>query len=505
MTPTLSTLTTDVLIVVFELLTVGDLAALSVTCKALHFLVSGRVDSYLMLHPSDFSIKVQHVGWKTYLLLNPRASPSISKILSTWDAYSQVRYHYLSDMAWADGSFIARPISRPWQGKFQPLLAISSTRLIISVGSTLYSYIFTSHVGFPCLQFESSYTWHNYSNNRKDITGLSFAPGDDINRTLYVGFGHGSLERVILPTPKQSALGKRSSLEIKDMHKTKYDLHDGDAVQCLTSSDHHLLSLSLNGMVVLTDFSNFSAPTSSTIELQSRSWSGYLSTKARTPFVAVGTASATPLAIYNIRESELSPHPSLILGKTNGTGESARSSAVYGICGTPPLAHWGSDQVLVSGWYDGLVQIHDLRSSSRGAPIPGSFSPAPLTPVMSLYDPLALDPIYSVATGGGCLNHIAAGTARHSVVAFWDIRSPRKGWSVHAPGNDSSPVYSIILESSRLFGVTQSRPFVYDFGPGVTKDTYPGFPDRAGSDRQLGYSKDTSGVGVYVTKYNHFS
>jgi hypothetical protein len=39
----------------------------------------------------------------------------------------------------------------------------------------------------------------------------------------------------------------------------------------------------------------------------------------------------------------------------------------------------------------------------------------------------------------------------------------QSGWSVYAPGNDRSPVYTVILESSRLFGATESRPFVYDF------------------------------------------
>lgn len=34
---------------------------------------------------------------------------------------------------------------------------------------------------------------------------------------------------------------------------------------------------------------------------------------------------------------------------------------------------------------------------------------------------------------------------------------------MHAPGNDRSPVFSVQLESSRLFGVTEMRGFVYDF------------------------------------------
>jgi hypothetical protein len=83
--------------------------------------------------------------------------------------------------------------------------------------------------------------------------------------------------------------------------------------------------------------------------------------------------------------------------------------------------------------------------------------------VLTLANSWSIEPIYSVSSGGGAGSHIAAGSARHSLVSFWDVRSPAGGFSVHAPLNDPSPVYSLILESSRLFGVTQSRPFVLDF------------------------------------------
>jgi len=119
-----------------------------------------------------------------------------------------------------------------------------------------------------------------------------------------------------------------------------------------------------------------------------------------------------------------------------------------------------------------------------------------------LCDPWSFEPIYTVSCGGGSSSHIAAGSARHSVVSFWDVRSPKLGWSVHAPGNDPSPVYKIILESSRLFGATESRSFVYDFGPGVTEDTYPRLQEGI---RGLRPKKGSNGVSFYVTKYYHSS
>jgi WD40 repeat protein len=156
-------------------------------------------------------------------------------------------------------------------------------------------------------------------------------------------------------------------------------------------------------------------------------------------------------------------------------------SAVYGIARAPPSSRWGaSPQVLVAGWYDGQVRCYDMRSSSHAHSTLGSS--APLRPVLSLCDPWLYEAIYDVSCGGGSSSHIAAGSARHSVVSFWDVRFTKRGWSVHAPGNDSSPVYTVILESSRLFGATQSRPFVYDFGPGVTLNTYPCVSQTRGLD-----------------------
>ena len=153
-----------------------------------------------------------------------------------------------------------------------------------------------------------------------------------------------------------------------------------------------------------------------------------------------------------------------------------------------------------------MVNVHDLRSSLRAHRLPGVSAdtyPAggALYPVMSMCDPWLAEPVYGVSAGGGGGCHIAAGTARHSVVALWDVRAASRGWSVHAPGNDSSPVYSVVMESSRVFGATQSRSFVLDFGPGAREDAYP---PLSRPPREEGLKKrDGSGVGFYVTRYAH--
>ena len=87
--------------------------------------------------------------------------------------------------------------------------------------------------------------------------------------------------------------------------------------------------------------------------------------------------------------------------------------------------------------------------------------------MLTFSDPWSFKPMYAVACGGGGGAYIAAHSVHHSIMAFWDMHSTTHSWSIHAPSNNHSPVYSIILESSHLFGATKSRPFVYDFGPSI--------------------------------------
>jgi WD40 repeat protein len=418
-----------------------------------------------------------------------------------WDARTHVRYNTLSDRAWSRPSFIARPMAYPWFGKLQPILAVSSSRLLVAAGSTIYSYKFmrpTSGDCAPGVQFEISWTLSGRETAR-DITGITFVPDAGADRTLYIGFEDGTIRRVFMPLPNSKHM--EDNIIMGEPPLNTFNLHDGAIVKSLSSDKECLLSLSSQGTAALIDTSSAS-PAPQLINLQTRSWSSHLSMKSSTPFAAFGTSSTTPLVVHPIINSALCPTPSAILYANAKCGSENRSSAVYGISGIPTSGPWGgSDQVLVSGWYDGLVRVHDLRSSSRIPATNSSARPAPLLPVLSLYD--SFEPIYAVSSGGGASSHIAAGSARHSVVAFWDVRSPSQGWSVHAPGNDSSPVYSIHLESSRLFGATQSRPFVYDFGPGVTHDTYPHVPAARGDDGLKHRMMGKSSVGYYVTKYRH--
>ncbi|KAF7796261.1 hypothetical protein EIP86_007435 [Pleurotus ostreatoroseus] len=276
-----------------------------------------------------------------------------------------------------------------------------------------------------------------------------------------------------------------------------------------------MLSLSSSGLSALLPLSA-SDSNPELIDLGLRSWAGHLSLKSSSGYAAFGTTSRLPLSVHQITPTQFSPRPSALLAPHSGQTE--RSTAVYAIQSAPFAAPWGSsDQIVVSGWYDGVVRVHDLRASTRAPVDPAAHPSAPtsaLVPVLFVSDPWSFEPIYSVACGGGSMAHIAAGSARHSVVSFWDVRAPGKGWSVHAPGNDSSPVYSLIMDGSRVFGANESRGFVFDFGMGACEQSYPPIvPDavppgrrRRGSAMALNDGMrrtEKGGVGVYVTKYTH--
>jgi WD40 repeat protein len=412
------------------------------------------------------------------------------KSLPRWTPFAQVKYHILSDRSWDKQRFVARPLSHPWRGKLQPLLAINESRLFVAAGHTLYSYAFipSDNDGTsPGISFEASYDLGLQDAPRNDVTSLACVPDRGSNSTLFVGFEDGEIQRVTIPPCSPGEL----SVPVDSSLRTAFRHHDGELIEALAMSEDTLLSISTNGKAGLLDFSYSTSPTPQMINLDTRSWSALLRASSSTPFAAFGTASDTPLTIHYITESSISSSPSAVLRASEQQSDSDfdRPSAVYGIASAPPASPWGaSDQIIVSGWFDGLVRVHDMRSSRA--------------PTLTFADPWSFEPVYAVACGGGGGAHIAAGSARHSVVAFWDVRVASRGWSVHAPGNDVSPVYSIILESSRLFGATQSRPFVYDFGPAVKPETYPSLPPSQGKDG-LKYKKGWDRIGFYVTKYDH--
>ncbi|KAH0586263.1 hypothetical protein J132_11396 [Termitomyces sp. J132] len=470
----------DILILVLQYLTVHELVASARSCKLLYSLI---ID----------------VGWAAYLRTHPRPSFSLLRSRKSWSTHAQTYYDFLTDRSWSRAEFIARPLSKPWPAKSQPVLAINSSRLIIAAGPCITSYTFGSSVDreAPPIRLEGSF-YFGQSERAIGITSMTLVDNGDPHETLCLGFQDGTLQYVSL---KPSSLGS-SIFEVTVLSSSQ--LQDGQYIESLSSERNILLTLTSTGTATLTNLHSI-LPEYGDVALNARGWVSHLCLDSPGPYAAFGTSSTRPLKVHSIADGQLSRVPTAILHPhidLHFTQVKQISSAVYGISRAPLASPWGaSPQILVSGWFDGQVRCHDLRSSFR-VTHEASNEATSLRPVLTMQDPLQLESFYSVSCGGGSSSYIAAGSARHSVVSFWDIRSPRAGWSVHAPGNDRSPVYDVILESSRLYGVTQSRPFVYDFGPGVNSGTYPELPRGRGIDG-LKRKKNTSEFGYYVTMYHH--
>lgn len=383
--------------------------------------------------------------------------------------------------------------------------------LLVAAGRILYSYVIqdSSDASPSRIVFERSYAFTlGRGRAQPDITSIAFLSSQD--RTVFLGFEDGSVEQVSLPHYHEPHDSRH--IDMIRAPQCAIQHHGANVIESISCSPHTLLALSQWGSVSLTNL--VSDPLSSTsVNLGARSWTSHLCISSSSPYAVFGTTSPAPLSLHYITPDGVSPTPSIALQSPKD-----RPSAVYGITCAPPSSPLGpSEQIIVSGWYDGLVRIYDLRVShhSQRVPPPGSAStstssPPTLLPVLTLKDPWSPEPIYAVSCGGGNASFVTAGMARHSVVAFWDVRQPSQGWSIHAPGNDSSPVYSIVLESSRLFGATQSRTFVYDFGPGITKDTYPLIPPTPSNavTGRRGIAEDRlkvekNGIGYHVSKYSH--
>ncbi|KDQ11066.1 hypothetical protein BOTBODRAFT_114942 [Botryobasidium botryosum FD-172 SS1] len=500
---TLTALPVDILLLILRDLTVSSLAVLSRTCHSFHILINDA-------------------GWKQYANQNPRYSPSITRVAEIWSSRERARFAHLTDRRWDSQTYVARPLCDPWATKLRPVLCISDSRLVLAKGQELLLYDFgcdhSKPIQLPIVRYAGSAQLSNRTkDSRHDITGVIFLPDGGANRQLCVAQANGKLTRyeISAAVPGAPIEANRSSIAARSRNgynagrapkilqattMATYE-HPLTPINYLTSSGNHILSIAASGLASLIQADSPWEPPS-TIKLPFQLWSAHLSLKSSTPFAAIGTKGPSPLGVYPITQSQLSSEPLAFLG-----GSATPRSAVYGICGVCPGSPLGSsDQIVVSGWYDGRVRVHDLRcapapsgfdSSSGNDPLSTSF-PAPLHPVMTLHDPRgSLAPIYCVATGGGGASQLVAGTAEHAVISVWDLRKPRGGWSFYPPEGDWSPSYSITLEGSKLWGTTQSRAFVLDFGPDVKEGTYPPV-----SHQDLSQTWD--GLGYRTTTYFHY-
>ena len=144
-------------------------------------------------------------------------------------------YHTMADRNWTLPSFVARPLASKWSGKLQPHLAINSSRLFVAAASHIYSYTFgrsEESGAAPNIQFECAYMINKVLQASRDITSIQCVPDGGFDRTVYVGYADGSLERVVLPACKA---GVQGLIHPETSKRDKRPYHGSDAVESSTT------------------------------------------------------------------------------------------------------------------------------------------------------------------------------------------------------------------------------------------------------------------------------
>lgn len=329
-----------------------------------------------------------------------------------------------------------------------------SQRLIVAGGSSLSTFIFPGNSAKPVEEIHMRPSNHRDSHGRIINDWIGRTPTDDITSIACIeGTGEfvlshvsGLLQKCKIYTGSDRRPYLRSLCRYGDLKKIIQSVSASKSGLLASVASHH------GGIIAIyRSASPWHSPT--TWRTKQKPWSLLLDPSSSRPhWLALGDAGTTACHVYELNEDGTPTdrdRPISLLGNSCST-------AVYDFTSPPPGSPMGeAGQTIISGWYDGIVRIHDLRRASR-------------SPVLTMSDPFADVPVYSVACGGGAGYTVAAGTARHGLVRMWDVRKAKEdvkaGTSIFGPGKDSSPVYSLQIEHDRLFGVTDRRAWMLSFG-----------------------------------------
>ena len=130
-----------------------------------------------------------------------------------------------------------------------------------------------------------------------------------------------------------------------------------------------------------------------------------------------------PIRIYKVGRGELaSESPGLFNPETRRHAE--ESTSVYSLSpiATSSSAGGKGGDIFLSGAYDGLVRLHDLRSAN--------------TTVAIFRDPVDVSPIYSLLPVAN--EQFVAGGGRHSIIKVFDLRMPGSGLYSSASNGQST-------------------------------------------------------------------
>lgn len=421
--------------------------------------------------------KVDSLGIPTYLLNHPFVHTSISPPSSHWPASVLVRHNHRIDRQIASRKWHAAQIGPAWPQAVIPVISLTEDRLLIGAGGKLIVHPLTpsnrrtrgekSQYGARTIEKERVYAVTKKADgSRGDIVGI--APLTD-GQVIVAQFD-GTVQRLSLdgsaaPTGPGQSVQPRSTAHYSSAKReagTKAAIHtlahDGDTFLTTTSSPNPCAYIYL-ARSPWKDPVRLSFPTT-----EPRAWSSLITTSSGylAPSVMLGLSSN--ISIYDLPTvSTSSSYNAAMIKQTpvrtlTGPDPPSRSSA-YDLH-LPPAGSAHHPALLLSAWFDSHLRLHDLRAPQSEA-------------VTEFSDPWTWadgSAMYSSAWFGEY--GIAGGGARHGTVCLFDVRYPKKGWSVFSPQGKGSPVYDLVGEGGRLWGVTEKRAFVLAFdGSGAAADS----------------------------------
>lgn len=314
---------------------------------------------------------------------------------------------------------------------------------------------------------------------RDEMMGLCTLAGTN---DVVVGHSSGVIKRLRIcpggeePIREIARLASSSSSTLSSSGESKGNLqtltHQDNLLVGATTTRRTLGSLAPDHILVPASHqlkvydltSPWSSP--SLLPLPNRPWSLLLNS----PHLLVGHSG---LSLYSLTSTgSLHPSPRTL---------STSTSPIYALA-TPSPSSPSPNSTVLAADYASNLSLYDFRTPGTGAKI-------------IWRDRLNDDPLYSVATGGPGGFYATVGTARNGAIRIFDLRHPNllstssESFSNKESGltafttKHSSPVYSVQMSFSRIFGVTERQTFSIDFD-GLHRS-------------ELGFGKGLEPVGYY--------
>ena len=373
-----------------------------------------------------------------------------------------------AEIGWENHTFKAQSLfTQRWQRKCLPRLEISSEFIAVGVGADMQIHWIQNVGMFEKVQEKQWMVYNLGTHGQQDVTEIIPVPGAPTE--FIIGQAHGLIRHIDFSMEDTTYTVKRVFQHpraiIRSLSMTKECMV---ALSSTSSNDHQISFYPLNKPedTETPEESEVSPIHTESPPLHEQWIPGPLATEDIvqpdfiTPYptrpwnalflsptiLALGSTSPDALCIYDFlpdsthplqKSRQLYSHPA----KLSGLTELAQpfKTSIYAM-------HQYAPSLLLTGWYHGPANIHDLRLSSQ-------------YPVLAMNDPIDDGAAYSVSTDGG--NRILVGGANHGLVKVFDVRMPSRGWSIYL-GRERSPIYAVKGEHSRIFAATEGTVWECD-------------------------------------------